>query len=215
MVLGHSVRIAALVTDPHSDGPERVAAGEEALVDAARRGDLEAFNALVELHQRMLFNLCARMLGDRAAAEDATQDAFISAFRNLGSLRGSRFRPWLLRIGANACTDELRRRRRRPQRSLDATDEEGERLLDPPDAAAGPETQAMRGAERRAIARALQALPADQRLAVVLCDVQGSAYDEIAEVMGTSIGTVKSRIARGRERLRRELAEDREQREGP
>lgn len=184
---------------------------EEALLRDARRGNLDAFNALIDRHQRAVYNLCLRMLGSPTAAEDAAQDAFLSAFRHIGDFKGASFRAWLSRIAANACTDELRRRARRPALSLDAP---APGAADPPDvadAAPGPEAAAVRGEERARIQTALLRLPADQRLAVVLCDLQGYAYEEIAEAMRTSLGTVKSRIARGREKLRDLLAPAREQ----
>jgi RNA polymerase sigma-70 factor (ECF subfamily) len=184
---------------------------ETALLKQALRGDLEAFNGLIDLHQRAVYNLCLRMLGNVASAEDATQEAFLSAYRGIGTFRGSSFRPWLMRIAANACTDELRRRGRRPALSLDAPLPGTEEHIDVPDSAAGPEVEALRTEETERIQAALQRLPADQRLAVVLCDMQGFAYDEIATAMRCSVGTVKSRIARGREKLRRELGSMKEQ----
>ncbi len=178
---------------------------EAALVLRSQRGDLDSFNRLVHLHQRLVFNVCVRMLGTSAAAEDATQEAFLSAYRGIGGFKGQGFRAWLVRIAANACTDELRRRGRRPAISLDAPRGESDEPADVPDPAAGPEALALRAEQRQAIQAALLRLPDDQRLAVVMCDIQGFSYEEIAETMGTSIGTVKSRIARGREKLRREL----------
>jgi RNA polymerase sigma-70 factor (ECF subfamily) len=192
-------------------GPSSPAAADEAeLLRRARNGDLDAFNALVGLHQRLVYNLCRRMLASTSLAEDATQETFLSAYRNIGRCTGDRFRPWLLRIAANACTDELRRRGRRPALSLDAprpVDDIDARdaSIDVPDTAAGPEAEALRSEQRRTIAAALLRLPEDQRFAVILCDVQGFSYDEIAEATKASLGTVKSRIARGREKLRREL----------
>ena len=182
-------------------------AGVEAgLLRGSLAGDLDAFNRLVELHQRLVFNICLRMLGSPTAAEDATQEAFISAYRNIATFRGQSFRAWLTRIAANACTDELRRRSRRQAVSLDAPFAGDEAPPDVPDRAAGPEEAALRADQRRRIQAALLELPADQRLAVVMCDIQGFAYEDIAEAMRTSVGTVKSRIARGREKLRRLLA---------
>ena len=178
---------------------------EADLIRRAQAGDLDAFNALVDLHQRAAYNLCLRMLGSSAPAEDATQDAFLSAFRSISSFRGGSFRPWLMRIASNGCTDELRRRHRRPVTSLDAPLPGSEEPIDVPDTAAGPETEALRSEEHERVQSALLLLPPDQRLAVVMCDIQGFAYEEIAETMRTSLGTVKSRIARGREKLRREL----------
>jgi RNA polymerase sigma-70 factor (ECF subfamily) len=196
---------------PDAPLPHGVPAPDEThLVERARSGDLNAFNQLVDLHQRLVFNLCLRMLGSSAPAEDATQDAFIAAWRNIDAFRGASFRAWLMRIAANACTDELRRRGRRPALSLDAPTAAGDTARgeppDLPDRAPGPEDAALRVEQRRRIQAALLQLPDDQRLAVVLCDVQGFAYEEIAEAMRTSVGTVKSRIARGREKLRRLLA---------
>jgi RNA polymerase sigma factor (sigma-70 family) len=173
--------------------------GESAL-DRARRGDIGAFNDLVLEHQGIVFNVCLRMLGDRMAAEDAAQEAFVSAWRNLGSLRGEQFRSWLLRIASNACHDELRRRGRRPSSSLETSLEEG--MPDPSDPEPLPEAAALGAELRGEIERALLRLPEDQRLAVALCDVQGLEYEEIAGVMRCNIGTVKSRLSRGRARLR-------------
>ena len=166
----------------------------------AREGDLAAFNELVLEHQGLVVNLCYRLLGQRQQAEDAAQDAFIAAWRNLAGLRGDAFRPWLLRIAANACKDELRRRGRRPSTSLDDALEEG--MPEPPDAGPAPEPALLQTELRDRIEVALRELPDEQRLALVLCDIEGLDYVEIAVAMQTSLGTVKSRIARGRARLR-------------
>lgn len=178
---------------------------ELALVGRAREGDLDAFNALVETHQRAAYNLCLRMLGSPMPAEDATQEAFLSAFRHLRSFHGTSFRAWLMRIAANCCTDELRRRARRPALSLDVPAPGSDDPIDVPDTAAGPEALALRGEQEARVQTALLRLPPDQRLAVIMCDMQGFSYEEIAEAMRTSIGTVKSRIARGRDKLRQAL----------
>jgi RNA polymerase sigma-70 factor (ECF subfamily) len=167
----------------------------------ALAGDLNAFNALVELHQRSVFNLCLRMIGNSTAAEDATQEAFVSAYRNIRSFRGHSFRAWIMRIAANACTDELRRRARRPALSLQQPPPGADEPIDLPDPAAGPESQALSAEDRDRIQAALLTLPNDQRIAVIMCDIEGFAYDEIALSMRCSIGTVKSRIARGRSLL--------------
>ena len=194
--------------DASPDDP--TAPHEEALLRDARRGDLECFNSLVELHQRAVYNLCLRMLGNPGAAEDATQDAFLAAFRSITSLKGDTFRPWLMRIASNACTDELRRRSRRPALSLD-TGNEDDAPMDVADPAPGPEIEVLRGESEARVQEALLRLPHDQRVAVIMCDIQGFAYEEIAVSMRTSIGTVKSRIARGRDKLRRELGGRREE----
>ena len=151
-------------------------------------------------YESLVYNVCYRILGQQQAAEDAAQDAFVSAWRNIGSFRGETFRPWLLRIAANLCRDELRRRGRRPSSSLDSALEAG--VPEPPDRALPPEQVTLNAELRTQLQSALEQLPEEQRTAVVLCDVEGLDYTEIAAVMNTSLGTVKSRIARGRLKLR-------------
>ena len=174
---------------------------EPALIDAARGGDREAFNGLVVHYQSLAFNVAFRILGDPDAAADATQDAFLSAYRAMPRFRGGSFRSWLLRIVTNACYDQLRVKKRRPTTSLDGdpdldweewTVDEGER----------PEEFAERQDLSRMIQQVLEALPDDQRMVVVLSDIQGLPYGQIAETLGISLGTVKSRLNRGRSKLR-------------
>jgi RNA polymerase sigma factor (sigma-70 family) len=169
-------------------------------LDRARRGDLAAFNELVLQYQGLVFNVCLRMLGDWGAAEDAAQEAFVSAWRNLKSLRGEQFRSWLLRIASNVCLDELRRRGRKRADSLETALSGG--VPHPQDPDPLPESAALSAELRAGIEAGLMQLPEDQRLALVLCDIEGLAYEEIARVTGTNVGTVKSRLSRGRARLR-------------
>lgn len=184
-------------------------ADEPRLIARSQTGDLAAFNALVERYQRQVYNLCLRLLASAEAAEDATQEAFIAAYRRIASFRGGSFRAWLLRIAANASYDELRRRHRRPVASLEAaTALPG--AAEVPSPAAGPEEEALRQELNVCLQEGLGTLPADQRLAVILRDVHGLSYEELAEVMRCSVGTVKSRIARGRARLRGYLMARRE-----
>ena len=199
---GTLIECAPSMVNPSADAPSCTPEAEAALVRHAQAGDLDAFNSLVEIHQRAVFNLCLRMIGNHASAEDGTQDAFLSAYRGIHTYQGPSFRAWLLRIAANAATDELRRRGRRPALSLDVPPPGSDEPIDVPDRTPGPETQTLRLEQQELVQTALLALPADQRLAVVLCDMQGFAYDEIAAATQVSIGTVKSRIARGREKLR-------------
>jgi RNA polymerase sigma-70 factor (ECF subfamily) len=166
----------------------------------AQRGDLHAFNELVVEYEALVYNVCYRLLGQQQAAEDAAQDAFINAWRNMATFRGESFRPWLLRIAANLCRDELRKRNRRPSTSLDSALEAG--LPEPPDRERPPEDLTLNSELRTQLQTALSELPEDQRTAVILCDVEGLDYAEIAVAMSTSLGTVKSRIARGRLKLR-------------
>ncbi|HZP26190.1 MAG TPA: sigma-70 family RNA polymerase sigma factor, partial [Dehalococcoidia bacterium] len=111
---------------------------EGQLIDRARSGDLNAFNRLVEAHQASVYNLCLRLLASPQAAEDATQEAFVAAYRALSRFRGQSFRAWLYRIASNACYDELRRARTRRTRSLEAARSEEAIPIDPPDPEAGP-----------------------------------------------------------------------------
>jgi RNA polymerase sigma-70 factor (ECF subfamily) len=171
------------------------------LILRSKEGDLDAFNQLVEKYQRQVYNLALRMLSNAPAAEDATQEALLSAFKGMGKFRGGNFRAWLLRIVANACRDHLRSWRRRPATSLDAL------VLEPDRHAPSPEDYALRRELGEEIGKALVALPADQRLAVILYDIQGLSYEEIAQVMNSSLGTVKSRLSRGRARLRQIMAQ--------
>ncbi len=179
---------------------------ETDLIARSLQGELSAFNLLVERHQRPLYNLCLRMLASPQSAEDATQEAFLSAYRSLRRFRGGSFRAWLFRIAANACHDEQRRRRSRPVLSLDAPHGEGQLAIDLPNLGPTADEHLLRLELGRVLQNALNRLPADQRLAIVLCDVQGIDYAEIAEATGVGLGTVKSRISRGRARLRVLLA---------
>lgn len=180
---------------------------DDALVVRACGGELESFNVLVRRYERRVYGLCLGMLRSSAAAEDAVQDAMISAWRALDSYRGGNFSAWLLKIAGNRCRDELRRRKRRPTDSLDQQIEEQGDAWSPLDDAALPEEAALNSETARVLLAALEQLPGDQRTAVLLADVNELSYREIADVMDTSIGTVKSRINRGRARLRQILLE--------
>lgn len=175
---------------------------DEHLVSLSKDGNLNAFNRLVERHQGAVYNLCFRLVGDRGAAEDATQEAFLSAFKSIARFEGGNFRSWLFRIAVNETKDELRRRNRRPADSLSTTGPEGEFELDLPDPGETAEELVEREAIAEGIEEALMMLPADQRQVIVLSDVHGYRYEEIATMTGSNVGTVKSRIHRGRERLR-------------
>ena len=176
------------------------------LLDRARDGDLDAFNDLVSLYQDQLFALVVRMVPDRDQASDCVQEAFFSAFRNLSAFRGGSVKSWLNRICVNAAMDTQRARKRRPAQPYPELDDES--WQPPAGEDADPERTAM-GAERsRVLAGALSQITDDQRVAIVLYDVEGFDYAEIADMTGVSLGTVKSRIHRGRLALRG-LLEDR------
>ena len=184
---------------------------DERLMLAAQRGELASFNALVTRHERAVFNVCLRLLRDVPSAEDATQDTFIKAWSSLSTFRGGLVRPWLLRIATNRSYDVLRSRGRRPATSLDAEAFEIEPEWTTQAGGGGgedPEVFATRAELAIHLERALASLPEDQRLAVILADVQGYGYDEVAAIMGVAAGTVKSRISRARARLRQTLRDD-------
>jgi RNA polymerase sigma-70 factor (ECF subfamily) len=175
---------------------------EQALIESARKGDVRAFNQLVPLYQSMAYNLAYRILGDPDAAADATQDAFVSAFKAMRKFRGGSFKAWILRIVTNACYDQLRSKQRKPTESLDALPIDQDHISYLRDESERPDEYVERQDLNRAIQSAIQTLPPDQRTIVVLSDVQGLSYQEIAEVTELSLGTVKSRLSRGRSKLR-------------
>jgi RNA polymerase sigma-70 factor, ECF subfamily len=176
------------------------------LLERARSGDLDAFNDLVICYQDHLFALVVRMVPDRDQAADAVQEAFFSAYRNLNAFRGGSVRSWLSRICVNAAMDTQRARKRRPVYPYPELDDES--WQPPAGEAADPVTTTL-GAERsRVLAEAMTRITDDQRTAIVLFDIEGYDYAEIADMTGVSLGTVKSRIHRGRLALRG-LLEDR------
>jgi RNA polymerase sigma-70 factor (ECF subfamily) len=176
---------------------------ETALIKDAQQGDVHAYNTLVLHYQGQAFNVAYRIMGDDDSAADATQEAFISAFKHIGRFRGGSFRAWLLRIVTNACYDELRRRKRRPQASLDAVlVEEGPGHLSLSSHSPSPEQHAQQMELQSAIEECLRGLSDDHRLVTVMADVEGYSYAEIAEVVDAAVGTVKSRLSRARAQMR-------------
>ncbi len=180
---------------------------ENALIRSAQKGDIDAFNRLVLAYQHQVYNLAYRIMSEEAAAADATQEAFISAYNHLNSFRGGSLKSWLLRIVTNACYDDLRRRKRRPATSLEDLmgDENGEAEFDLPSPTDGPETIVQQREMAALLQRGITTLPDDQRIVLVLSDVQGMSYDEIAEITKSNLGTVKSRLNRARAKLREYL----------
>ena len=181
---------------------------EEEVIARAAAGDRGAFTQLIEHYQSACYGLAWRLLGDPDQAADAAQDAFVHAYDAISKYRGGTFRSWILRITANASYDILRRAQRRPTTTLPDV-EEGEAEL-PDVRAVDPAVEASRSELRRHLDAALRRLPEDQRTAVVLCDVYGMDYQEVADATESALGTVKSRIHRGRLRLREMLADERE-----
>ncbi len=175
---------------------------EEVLIQRALDGELDAFNQLVLRYQGLAYSVAYRMLQDDAAAADAVQDSFIKAYRALDSFKGGNFKSWLMRIVVNTCYDVLRSRQRANTESLDDLPVESDYVTHLVDKAESPEDYVERMELSDLLELGIRSLPPDQRLALVLCDVHGYAYEEIAEITGMPMGTVKSRISRARAKLR-------------
>lgn len=181
---------------------------ERALIDRAVKGDAQAFSELMAAHESRMYAVALRMCAHREDAQDCLQEAMLRVYRSISGFKGqSSFSTWVYRITMNTCLDELRRSKRRKYTSLDERIEAG---WSPADDMDTPEHHAMRVEQRRAIERAIALLPEDMRAAVVLRDIQSCPYDEIADILGTNVGTIKSRISRGRARLREILSEQME-----
>lgn len=178
---------------------------ESSLIQSARRGDLESFNRLVLAYQDLVYHQAYRLMGETRAAEDAAQEAFLAAFRKLGSYRGGSFKVWLLRIVTNICYDQLRWEKRHPAVSIDPVDSQGDQIESPQwlvDPGETPELAAERTELREMLQGFINQLPIYARTVLVLVDIQGLDYSEAAAVLGVSVGTVKSRLARARKRIR-------------
>ena len=184
---------------------ERTRDSEAKLIDRAREGELGAFNQLVSLYQDGVYNVAFRLLGSAESAADVTQETFISAFKHLRSFRGGSLRAWLFRIATNAAYDMMRKMRSRPAESLDAGQDTpaGSSPIDR--RGPTPEGEAIRGELLDQVKKGLLTLPAEQRVVVVLIDVQGLSYEEAATATSASLGTIKSRLSRGRSHLRKYL----------
>lgn len=175
------------------------------LIERARAGDTRAFEDLARQEERALYRHALRIVGTTSDAEDVVQDALFSAWRSIASFQGNSFRAWLFRIATNRALDQLRSRKRRPELPLDPPDDDDVTWAEP--VAAGPDLAQLAG-DREALAfveMALGTLPAEQRTALLLRDVEGFAYEEIAVITSVEVGTVKSRIHRGRLAVRNVL----------
>ncbi len=173
-----------------------------------RSGHSQCYNCIIETFQTQAYNLARRMLSDWALAEDAVQESLVSGYRAFHQFRGDNLKAWLMRIVANTCRDMLRAQKARltvPLDPLPSDDMEPSSVpsaVNLPSREESPEDYAERRELNRAIQGGLDALPQDQRMSLLLVDVQGMSYEEAALVMGCSLGTVKSRISRGRKGLR-------------
>lgn len=176
---------------------------EDKIVSRVQAGDVNAFEELVTAYERNVYNLALRMTGNPEDAADMSQEAFLKAYSSMSSFRGeSKFSVWLYRIVSNVCLDFLRRRSRRQTVSLSIEDDGGEEIqLELPDESQTPEALLEQRMTRDAVRRGLEALPHEQRQILLLREIQGLSYDEIALTLGLEAGTVKSRIFRARKRL--------------
>lgn len=183
---------------------------DEILVQQSRQGDKEAFAALMERYQDKIYNLTYRLVSNPDDASDLTQEAFYRALLRINSFRGeSGFATWLYRIATNACYDHLRAKKDRHVISLDNTDPDN-LSLELPDKAPGPAEICMSRAVLERLQEVMGTLPIEQRTILILREVQGLSYEEIAQVLQCSLGTVKSRLSRSRHALRDKLMVDRE-----
>lgn len=176
---------------------------EYLIVQQVLEGDTNAFEELVLEYEKKVYNVALRILGNNEDAADMTQEAFIKAYNSLSGFRGdSKFSVWLTRIVSNLCLDFLRSRNRRPTISLSMEDDDGDDVqLDIADTRQSPELLLERSLTRESVRRGLRSLPEDYREILLLREIQGLSYDEIAAALNIEVGTVKSRIFRGRKKL--------------
>lgn len=173
---------------------------EARLITAAKQGEVSAFNRLVLHYQDAVYNYTLRMLVDPAAADDATQQTFISAYKAIKRFKTGYFKAWLFRIAHNKCLDMIRKYGRRPTVSIDEEPDKGAPLV-LRDEGETPDESAERAAITKALQGCINGLGDGQRATVILCDVDGYDYSEIATILDISLGTVKSRISRARRKL--------------
>jgi RNA polymerase sigma-70 factor (ECF subfamily) len=172
------------------------------LVGRARQGDREAFTQLIVQYQVPLYNTALRMVGSREDAADITQEAFLRAWEKIKTLREAPFKSWLFQIAVNLCYDHFRRGRRY---GVMPDEEQGGKIVGLGVAMPDPQERAEANERSRAVRESIEALDHDMRAALVLRDINGMSYDEIAGVLGVPLGTVKSRIARARAQVQENL----------
>ena len=183
---------------------------EEQWIEKAKQGDPQAFEELVLKYQDKIYTLAVRMVRDREEAADLAQEAFIRAWQNLGSFQGnSSFGTWLHRLATNVCLDHLRKQARRQEIATSVSlDDENSGWTEPVDVTQDPQRRLEQSQLRQAVEQGLEQLPEHHRRALVMREIAGLSYQEIAGELGVDLGTVKSRIARARMNLRKILLED-------
>lgn len=176
---------------------------EEKLIGRAARGDVSAFNELLAIHEKKMYAVCLRMCGNHEDAQDCLQEAMLRVYSAISGFKGqSSFSTWLYRVTMNTCLDELRRRKAKPTTSLDTLLDSG---WSPSDDYDTPEHHAIQRENNSEIQKTIRELPDDMRSVIVLRDIQGFSYEEIADMLETNVGTIKSRISRGRKKLREKI----------
>ena len=187
---------------------------EARLVKRAKQGDMRAFEELILQHEKIVYNVALRMMNHSEDAKDISQEVFLKAYRNIGNFdERSQFSTWIYRITANTCIDEMRKRRGRQSFSLEEEleNEEGSMQRQVADEGETPEESMLRAEQKSEILQALESLSPEHKAAVILRDIKGLSYEEIAEILELTLGTVKSRISRGRNQLKQEILKLREQ----
>lgn len=183
------------------------------LVALAKQGDMDAFEALILQHEKIVYNIAFRMMDGGEDVKDMAQEVFLKVYRNLERFDGkSAFSTWIYRIAVNTCIDEIRKRKGKQTYSLDAEleDEDGNYKKQFADEGGRPEEEMLRKELRGEVLAALETLSPEHKAAVILRDIRGYSYEEIAEMMQMPLGTVKSRISRGRAQLKEEILKIRE-----
>lgn len=176
---------------------------EEKLIQRASNGDAAAFNELMGMHERRMYAVALKTCNNHEDAQDCLQEAMLRIFKSISGFKGqSSFSTWVYRITMNTCLDELRKRKNRPNTSLDSLLDSG---WSPSDDRDSPEKHTIRMVKQQYLHKFMEELPEDMRAAVILRDVEGYAYEDIAGLLGANVGTIKSRISRGREKLREKI----------
>lgn len=190
---------------------------EKTLIAQAKQGDLSAFEALILRHEKIVYNVALRMMGQPEDAKDISQEVFLKVYKSIGAFdERSAFSTWLYRITMNTCIDEMRRRKGKQSYSLEEEleGEDGGMQRQIADTGETPEESLLRAERKAELLQAMQALSAEHRAAIVLRDIRGLGYDEIAAALGLPLGTVKSRISRARIQLKEEVLKIRERNGG-
>jgi RNA polymerase sigma-70 factor, ECF subfamily len=207
-------RFEAVALHEEHDLPSRIArarAGDQRLVEELRRGETGAVEALVERYAGLIYRIAVRVVGDPRDAEEVTQDVLMTVTEKIGTFRGeAAFSSWLYRIAANAAYERARARRRRPEVTLEAVlptfDDHGRHVEPAVDWSRDMDDPAVAGETRAALERAITDLPEDNRVVLVLRDVEGLSNEQVAETLGLTLAAVKSRLHRARLFVRQALA---------